>query len=62
MAGFFDSIPEPEPELHEVTYNWLPLWAYHLDEIQDIKDKAVSYTHSTYTILEPIPKSTLYFL
>jgi len=62
MTGIFGSIPEPEPEFREVTHQWLPLWAYHLDEIQTIKDTCVSYTHDTYVMSEPLVKSTNYFL
>jgi len=60
--NFFGSIPKPEPQLQEKVHQWLPLWAYHLDEIQEIKDTCVSYTHDTYTMLEEFPLSTPLFL
>ena len=53
MANLFGSIPEPKPVMHEVIYQWMPLWSYHLDEIQDIKDACVRYDHNTFTMLEP---------
>ena len=59
--GIFGSIPEPEPVMHEVIHQWMPLWSYHLDEIQEIKDSCISYTHDTYTMLEEFPLSTNFF-
>jgi hypothetical protein len=61
MANFFGSIPEPKQEYREVTYQWLPLWAYSLEEIEDIKMSCERYDFDTYTMLELLVQETSFY-
>jgi len=61
MANLFGSIPKPEVVMHEVTYEWLPMWAYNYKEVEDIKMSSVRFTHDTYTLLEPLVQTTTFF-
>jgi len=59
--NFFGSIPEPTKEYREVEYQWLPLWAYSLKEIEDIKMSCERYDFDTYTMLESLVQETNFY-
>jgi len=61
MSNFFGSIPEPEIRYIEITYSWLPIWAYNYEEIEYIKKTCVKYDHNTYTMLEKYPEETHFY-
>jgi len=60
MDIFAPIVQEDLSHWEEVTYDWLPVWAYNNDELRDIGINCVRFGIEGYTMLEWIVVSDFF--